>query len=220
MSSVMPCCQQVHPWDQFSVEANWRPPLLRCLVIGENPGSATTAYFYQADRDVAVRTILLCDLHRAGIIAAPALDVFRAAGFLFDHGIRCRLSGNEVTTHRRLARGYASPRANAGTHLAPLIRDASAVWVMGNVARNAAAAACPDFPRDTRAVSQCPYPRQIPEAPRFFVSRYLTRAPHDQVRVIFREFTAFWLRRGGDVNGLPNTAVQRTGGSRCSPSGR
>ncbi len=220
MSSVMPCCQQVHPWDQFSVETDWRPAAFRCLVVGENPGSPTTAYFYEADRGVAVRTTLLCGLHQAGIVAAPTLDAFRAAGFLFDHGIRCRLPDNQVATQRRLARTYASPRANAAPHLTPLIRDASAVWAMGYVARNAVAAACPDFPRDTRAISQCPYPRQVPEAPKFFVSRYLTRAPHGEVSTIFREFIAFWLRRGGDVNGPSNSAVQRTGGSRCSPSGR
>lgn len=113
-----------------------------------------------------------------------------------------------------------SPRANAAKHLAPLIQRASAVWVMGDVARNAMAASCPDFPRDMRAISQCPYiPDSSKRPPKFFVSRYLTRAPEDQVRAIFLEFTAFWLRNSGNVNTLPNTAIQRPWGTRCSLSG-
>ena len=218
--SVMPCCGQSHPWDQFAVETEWAPDRLRCLVVGENPGSTSTAYFYEADRGVAVRTILLGGLYRAGIVSEPTLAAFRAAGFLFDHGIRCRLPGDTVTTQRRLARSYSSPWANGCTHLTPLIRGASAVWVMGYVARNAVAAAWSDFPRETGDIARCPYPRQIAEAPNFFVSRYLTRAPHDQVGAVFREFVPFWLSRGADVSGPSNSAVQRTEGSRCSPSGR
>ncbi len=200
MSSVMPCCRHTHPWDQFRVAADWRPDPLRCLVVGENPGSAATAYFYEIDRGVAIRTTLLCGLHQAGIVAEPTLDAFHAAGFLFDHGIRCRLPDNELGRERRLARRYASSRASAAAHLTPLIRDASAVWVMGYVARNAVAAAWPAFPQDTRAISQCPYPRQFPEGSKFFVSRYLTRAPSDEVATIFREFAAFWGQWGGDVS--------------------
>jgi len=37
-----------------------------------------------------VRTILLAGLHGAGLLASPTLEAFRAAGFVLDHGIRCR----------------------------------------------------------------------------------------------------------------------------------
>jgi hypothetical protein len=66
---------------------------------------------------------------------------------------------------------------------------------MGYVARNAVAGVHPEFPRDTREISRHPYPGEVPEAPRFFVSRYLTRAPREQVVAIFHEFGAFWERR-------------------------
>ena|SRR5438094_5690403 len=218
---MMPCCgQPVHAWDQFRVAAERLPTTFRCFIVGENPGSASTAYFYDEDSGVAVRTILLSGLHSRGIIAVPTLDAFRAAGFLFDHGIRCRLADREVATQRRLARTYSSPRANAATHLASFIRNASAVWVMGYVARNAVAAECSDFPRDTRDIARCPYPLPISEAPKFFVSRYLTRAPRDDVAAIFREFAAFWVRRSGDSGDPSNSAVQRPVDSRCPPSGR
>jgi len=189
----MPCCRDhAHAWDEFRVATDWLPDRLRCLIVGENPGSSSTAYFYDAARRVAVRTILLRELHGAGIVAAPTLDAFRAAGFLFDHGIRCRLADDDVATQRRLARDYSSIRANAATHLTPFVRDASQVWVMGYVARNAVAATRSEFPRDTRDISRCPYPMQLPDAPRFFVSRYLTRAPREEVATIFRKFMQFW----------------------------
>jgi hypothetical protein len=219
-SSVMPCCRdRAHAWDEFRVGTDWLPDRVRCLIVGENPGSTSTAYFYDGARRVAVRTILLRELHGAGIVTSPTLEAFRAAGLLFDHGIRCRLADAEVATQRRLAREYLSPRANAATHLTPLIRDASGVWVMGYVARNAVAAAWSEFPRDTRDISRCPYPRQLPEAPRFFISRYLTRAPREEVATIVREFVSFWATIEEDDRGSSNSTVQQTGGSRCSPPG-
>ena len=120
---MMPCCRDhAHAWDSFRVATDWLPDLVRCLIVGENPGSSSTAYFYDATRRVAIRTILLRELHGAGIVASPTLEAFRAAGFLFDHGIRCRLPDDDVATQRRLARDYLSPRANAATYLTPLIR--------------------------------------------------------------------------------------------------
>jgi hypothetical protein len=181
-----------HPWDTHRVAASWMPRPLGCLVVGENPGTAGTPYFYDAERGVAVRTILLGALHAAGILAGPTLEAFRAAGFLFDHGIRCHL---DVTEDRRLAEAYASPRANGAGHLTPLIRRASAVWVMGYVARNAVAAAWPGFPRERGNIGRPPYPAQVQAAPQFFVSRYLTRTPEPEVRAIVAEFAAFWARR-------------------------
>lgn len=82
------------------------------------------------------------------------------------------------------------------------------------------AAACSEFPRDTRDIARCPYPMQVSEAPKFFVSRYLTRAPHEDAAAGFREFVASWARRSGDDGDPSHSAVQRPGGSRCSPSGR
>jgi hypothetical protein len=166
-------------------------------VVGENPGPSTTPYFYDVERAVAVRTILLRELHAAGILTAPTLDAFRAAGFLFDHGIRCPL--DDVTTDRRLARTYASRRANAAAHLTPLIRKASSVWVMGHVARNAVAAAWPGFPRERGDIARAPYPGPLPAAPTFFVSRYLTRTPAAELEAIVGAFTGFWRghRNGG-----------------------
>jgi hypothetical protein len=175
------------------VDVAWRPPLLRCLIVGENPGTAQTPYFYDRQRGVAVRTILLRELHAARLLTAATLDAFRAGGFLFDHGIRCHL--DDVTTDRRLAKRYASPRASTATHLAPLIEAAPMVWVMGYVARNAVAAGCAGFPRDRGNIARAPYPRQLPTAPKFFVSRYLTRTPEREVTTIVRRFEAFWRRR-------------------------
>jgi hypothetical protein len=217
---VMPCCgERVHAWDEFRVATIWFPTRVRCLIVGENPGSPSTAYFYDPSKKVAVRTILLRELARAGIVASPTLEAFKEAGFLFDHGIRCRLADDGIATERRLAREYASPRANAATHLAQPIRDAAGVWVMGYVARNAVAVSWPEFPRDTCDISRCPYPRQLPEAPRFFVSRYVTRAPRAEVAAVFREFGPFWATIREDHTGPSNCTVPQPGGSRCSPPG-
>ncbi len=195
---ALSCCgDRSHAWEEFRVEAQWRPERLACLIIGENPGSSTSPYFYEEGRAVAVRTILLRELHRGDIITEPTLGAFRSAGFLFDHGIRCRLLDDEIGAERRLAQHYNSIRAAGAKHLEPLLKDAPAVWVMGYVARNAVAALCSEFPRDTREISSHPYPGQAPGAPRFFVSRYLTRAPRREVADIFREFLAFWKRIGG-----------------------
>jgi len=197
---VLSCCgDRTHAWEESRVETRWLPERLACLIVGENPGSSTAAYFYDEHRAVAVRTILLRELHRGGFICEPALPAFQSAGFLFDHGIRCRLPDDQIGTERRLARHYNSAKAAAAGHLKPHLEQAQVIWVMGYVARNAVAGVWPEFPRDTREISRHPYPGQAPGAPRFFVSRYLTRAPREQVVSIFREFGAFWERsRSGD----------------------
>ncbi len=179
------------------------PTDLRCFVVGENPGSADSPYFYDARRAVAVRTIVLRELQRRGHITAPTLEAFRAAGFLFDHGIRCHLSEGDIKAEARLARRYASPRCAGAHHLKPWIERARAVWVMGYIARNAVTAICSDLPKDARKISGSPYPRQVPEAPRFFVSRYVTRAPRKEVTLIFRRLDSF-------VKALANDSVQGT----------
>ncbi len=192
---VLSCCpEEMHQWERFQVESEWFPTRLRCFVVGENPGSSKAAYFYDVKKAVPVRTILLRELYQSRILAEPTLAAFRSAGFLFDHGIRCRLPKNEIGKERRLAQQYKSPRANAATHLESLLRGATAVWVMGYVARNAVAAPRSELPRDFFDISSSPYPGQSREAARFFVSRYLTRAPREEVVRIFREFVRFWNR--------------------------
>lgn len=201
----MKCCgERLHAWERFHVDQEWVPADLRCFVVGESPGSAESAYFYDASRAVAVRTIVLRELHAHDRINAPTLEAFRAAGFLFDHGIRCHLSDGDVKREARLARRYASPRCAAADHLKPWIGCAPAVWVMGYIARNAATAICPELPKDARKISRDPYPRQIPEAPRFFLSRYVTRAPRKEVAVIFQRLDSF-------LKALENAPVQRIG---------
>jgi hypothetical protein len=180
------CCGgRQHAWDQFHVEECWTPTKLRCFVVGENPGGLDSAYFYGSTRAVPVRRILLRELHSRGQISAPDLPSFRSAGFLFDHAARCHLSDAEIKAERRLAPRYASSRCAAAGHLPPLIARAATVWVMGYIARNAVAACCIEFPRDKRKISREPYPGQVHEARRFFVSRYVTRAPRTQVAIIF-----------------------------------
>ena len=188
----MKCCgQPLHAWDEFRVEEEWVPTDLRCLVVGENPGSTDSAYFYEGSKTVPVRTMLLRELYQRALISAPTFSEFRTAGFLFDHGIRCHLTVDEVKAEARLARRYASPRCATADHLRPWIQRAWAVWIMGYIARNAVAAICREFPPDRRKISRPPYPRQIPEAPRFFVSRYLTRASRQEVTLIGQEVALF-----------------------------
>jgi len=196
------CAEEVHQWERFRVESEWLPARLRCFIVGENPGSPKTAYFYEAKRAVPVRTILLRELHRSRILAEPTLAAFRSAGFLFDHGIRCRLRKNEIGEERRLAQQYKSPRATGAKHLERFLRDAATVWVQGYVARNAVSAPGSELPRDFSNISRSPYPGQSREAPRFFVSRYLTRASSGEVVTIFREFARFW-NRTNDGNDVP-----------------
>ena len=188
----MKCCgERLHAWERFRVEEEWVPDDLRCFVVGENPGSADSVYFYDASKAAPVRTIVLRELHTQGHINAPTLAAFRASGFLFDHGIRCHLSDGDIKAEARLARRYASPRCAAADHLKPWIDHAPAVWVMGYIARNAVTMICPELAKDARRISRDPYPRQVPEAPRFFLSRYVTRAPRKEVVVIFRRLDSF-----------------------------
>ncbi len=187
----MECCgKPIHAWEMFRVEKEWLPLDLRCFIVGENPGFDTSPYFYDENRAVSVRTILLQELYQRGNISSPSLPAFRAAGFLFDHGIRCYLPNGDVKAERRLARRYASPRCAAAKHLKPWIQRASTIWIMGYIARNAVTSVCSELPKDVGKISRAPYPRQIPEAPRFFVSRYVTRAPRKEVEMIFREFSS------------------------------
>jgi len=180
------CCgAQEHPWETFSVATKWSPETLRCLILGESPGEVAAKYFYNEDRKVAVRTIMLRELHRHGVLSEPSLPAFRNAGFLFDHAIRCLLPAGIIQQEANLANRYESLRAAAAAHLWSFLRQESPVWVMGRVARNAVAALCCEFPRDLSEISKPPYPRRLPDAPRFFVSRYLLHASRLETTKIF-----------------------------------
>jgi hypothetical protein len=200
------CCGgRQHGWDQFHVEECWIPTELRCFVVGENPGDPNSAYFYDSTRAVPVRRIVLRELYSRGQINAPDLPAFRSAGFLFDHAIRCHLSDREIKAERRLASRYASSRCAAARHLPPLIARATTVWVMGYIARNAVAACGIEFPRDKCKISREPYPGQVhDEARRFFVSRYVTRAPRTQVRIIFDRLSSFLNATAGSTLQQPD----------------
>jgi hypothetical protein len=165
---------------------------LRCLIIGESPGNETSVYFYDERRRVAVRTIMLRELQRHAIITQPSLSAFKEAGLLFDHAIRCRLPGDLILREAELAKCYESPRAAFATHLQQPLKDAPLVWVMGRIARNAAAVLRSEFPPDQGDISKPPYPCRVLSAPRFFVSRYLLHAKAKEVVEIFLRFHEFF----------------------------
>lgn len=179
------CCEREHPWDTFSVARKWIPSKLCCLIVGESPGKDEEKYFYNEHRRVAVRTIMLGGLHRHGIIVEPTLVAFREAGFLFDHAIRCLLDPDIIKHEATLAQRYSSPRASAAAHLDVFLGAGSPVWVMGRIARNGVADPRSEFQRDYSEISKPPNPRWLPEAPRFFVSRYLLHARHADAGRIF-----------------------------------
>jgi hypothetical protein len=128
-------------------------------------------------------------LARAGLIAAPQLEAFRAAGFLFDHGIRCQLPDARVRKEWQLAKKYQSEYAQRAAYLRPVLTSADKVWVMGYIARNAVA--CQDVSelRQDRAITP---PYFLDSNRRFFVSRYLSRASRMEAEEIFRH-VGDWL---------------------------
>lgn len=192
MNALISCCSSgKHPWDTYAVEREWLPEFLRCLVIGESPGEDRSKYFYNQHRKVAVRTIMLRELSRHRLISEPTLLAFRKAGFLFDHAIRCLLPSDAIHREATLAAQYKSSRAAAATHLIPFLGEKPFVWVMGRIAMNAVAELHGEFPRDRFEISKPPYPRVLPEAPRFFVSRYLLHASSAEVAEIFRRLHQF-----------------------------
>lgn len=167
-TSKTSCCgPRNHLWDMYSVEKNWLPDTLRCLVVGESPGEDAEKYFYNQHCKVAVRTIIVRELSRHRLLSEPTLPSFKKTGFLFDHAIRCLLPSDAIHHEANLATRYVSPRVAASAHLMPFLREGSAVWVMGRTARNAVAVLQQGFPRDTSEIAKQPYPQKVPEAPRF-----------------------------------------------------
>jgi len=154
------------------------PDRLRCLVVGENPGDERSMYFYQpADgRDpVRVRSNLLHGLTVAALalISAPTLEAFRAAGFLFDHAIRCHMPFEQVEIYRRSADRPMPPLPGNAEHLRPFLAEAT-VSVMGRIARKAVGSVAEDFPIERDPISKPPYPCRL-RSTKYFVSRYLSR---------------------------------------------
>ena len=176
----MPCCgAEKHQWEKHEVERRWLPRVLRCFIVGENPGDTTSEYFYEppasyASDEVAVRRALLHGLHQRGLIAEATLEGFQGAGFLFDHAIRCQLASRVINVERQKAMRYASHLVEDPAHLRVRLAEAKTVWVMGHLASNAVANATAEFPKERRRISGPPYPGRIRACSRFFLSEYLS----------------------------------------------
>ncbi len=182
----MSCCGKRHAWDIYEVATRWTPDTLRCLIVGENPGDERSIYFYQpADgRDpVRIRSNLLHALTVATLISAPTLEAFRAAGFLFDHAIRCRMPFEQIQIYRRSADRPKPALPGNAEHLRPLVAEARSVWVMGRIARKAVGSVAEDFPIGREQISKPPYPCRL-NSTKYFVSRYLSRISRDRAATI------------------------------------
>ncbi len=175
--SLAKCCRRAHPFETADVQARW-PRDLKCLIVGESPGSPGSDYFYDpvpsGGRDpVEVRRYLLLGLTRIGLISTPSLEAFRDSGFLFDHAIRCQLPSEVIAEERRRARLFRSARAHEAHHLVPLIDAVPKVWLMGAMARDAAAYLYEMAPAEFQRTLDPP--GVVQARPKFFVSRYLNR---------------------------------------------
>jgi hypothetical protein len=182
----MNCCGKPHAWDLHDVAIRWMPDTLRCLIVGENPGEEESMYFYKPPdgRDpVRVRSNLLLGLTVAALIGAPTLEEFRAAGFLFDHAIRCHMPFQQIETYRRSADRPMPDLPGNAEHLQPFLADAETVWVMGRIARKAVGSVAADFPIDRDQISKSPYPCRLKDT-KYFVSRYLSRMSRSHAATI------------------------------------
>ena len=195
------CCgAEKHGWDRLEVERCWLPPILRCFIVGENPGDTTSEYFYErpasyAQDEVAVRRALLRGLHQQDLIAEATLEGFQGAGFLFDHAIRCQLSPMIVSSERQKAMRYASRRVRNADHLPQWLSQSRVVWVMGHLASNAVANASAEFPKQRRNISMPPYPSEIARDSRFFVSEYLSWRTEAKASAFAEAFKRFVQER-------------------------
>ena len=177
---MLTCCGAVrHQWEEHEVERRWLPRVLRCLVVGENPGDSDSEYFYEPpdsyeSDEVAVRRALLRALHRRGLIPEATLEGFQDAGFLFDHAIRCQLPSSVIKRESQKAMRYASRLVENPAHLRDRVAEARTVWVMGHFASNAVANASPAFPKQRRQLSRPPYPGRLRACSKFFLSEYLS----------------------------------------------
>jgi hypothetical protein len=172
------------------------PQALRCLIIGENPGDSDSEYFYSPPANythdrVRVRQALLGGLHGQGLIPNPMLEGFREGGFLFDHAIRCALPKTRVQKERRAAIRYQSTCAEDPSHLLDAINRAPIVWVMGHIASNAVANVTNDFPKQRRQIAKAPYPGELLQGSKFFLSEYFTRWNQAEMQRICEAFVRF-----------------------------
>jgi hypothetical protein len=119
----------------------------------------------------------------AGLIGAPTLEEFRAAGFLFDHGIRCYMSFKLLETHRRSADRPLPGLPGNVEHLRPLLAEAQSVWVMGRIARKAVGSVAEDFPIERNQISKPSYPCRL-RGTKYFVSCYLSRMSRNHAATI------------------------------------
>lgn len=187
------CCGGPHPFDSRRVKQRWWPEKLHCLLVGESPGPPGADYFYDpvpedAQDPIVVRRLLLPGLVASGLLDSPTLEAFRAAGFAFDHAIRCQLPTATVTQEHKLACRYTSPSAHAASHLAEVVRAAPKVWILGHIARDAVTHVCGLGDRRHRITP----PYILAEDPRIFVSQYFRRFDTpSRVREIVAEFNAF-----------------------------
>jgi hypothetical protein len=193
------CCGTSHQFDTGNVAEEWWPERLKCLIVGESPGSPGSSYFYDSlpedadlDRDpVEVRRYLLAGLSDAGLIAGRTLSAFRDAGLAFDHGIRCQLPSRIIEAEWRRALRFRSNRAHRAVHLKQGVRQAPRVWIMGHIARDAVrwvnelANVIEERPLDP------PYVIETDRTPKLFVSRYLNHYAARQVHTIVAAFQKF-----------------------------
>ncbi len=166
------------------------------LIVGENPGDTSSAYFYREpdsyeNDPVAVRRLLLRGLHHHGFIKESTLEGFRNAGFLFDHAVRCQLPAQTIAKERQKALSYQSIRVKDPAHLRPLLSKARLVWVMGHLASNAVANATEEFAKDRRKISTAPFPGPMEKHSRFFISEYLTWRKEGKAIQICGDFADF-----------------------------
>lgn len=199
---VMVCCgAEKHQWEEHKVERAWLPRILRCFIVGENPGNKDSQYFYEppksyASDPVVVRRALLRGLHQHGLIQEATLEAFRGAGFLFDHAIRCQLDSNTVSIERQKAVRYRCRRVQTPVHLETWLATAKVVWVMGHLASNAVANATPDFARQQRRISLPPFPGSIAAGSRFFLSEYLSWRTESKATRFCEAFRGFAREEG------------------------
>ena len=198
---MLSCCKaEKHGWERFYVERSWLPAMLRCLIVGENPGGPSSEYFYERpvsyeSDEVDVRKGLLRGLREQRLIGEPTLEGFRDAGFLFDHAIRCQLDPGVVRSEREKAKRYACKRVENPDHLRPWVARAPVVWVMGHRASNAVANATRDFPKQKRKISMPPYPAELARGSRFFLSEYLTWRTQVKASAFAEAFAEFGRQR-------------------------
>lgn len=165
------CCYASHLFDTLRVYDRWSPSRKRCLIIGESPGAPDRLHFYdgmptKGHDPVAIRWRLLGAMVKAGILAQPTLENFKANGFFFDHAVRCQIPMKMVQRDWRPASRYRSTLVATQHHLGSLLPQYERVWVMGYLARAAVA--------DLGFIQRVP--RKITPAyqeGRFFISPYV-----------------------------------------------